>query len=621
MNQMGRMAVWRRQGASGSWCASWLCVLCCCLVWPLGAAPEFRIEAQFPIGQPARELGADSPPVAVARPGELISGLILIEQEAAGARNAIILDMAMDQAAHDAGLALDEALGGKVLSSSALAIRQTVDIPGKISPFLVQFQIKAPQTPGDYSVNLAVGLFEKSEISEIDESAGAMVRGELKIRVATPEQLAGAVEISRIHFPATAEGAPWTGRAGDVVAQPGVICQGLARIMGRQTGHNAYEPYAWIGVGVKNQWKELVTVMVEAGDVEPSAVSGQPSTSDSEIFSDENQNESVTGVARFNNQPEIRNLKFEISSFFAYDWWQENPRTLSQSSLLTLGPGEERVVALPLFVSPQTPAGRYAAAVRVRPSGGGEPLAAQAYHFRVERDRGGLAAFVIILAAVTGAGVLLLPAFLRRMLPRLYVRQMVLVSLFGALTVAGALLVNVVNSPLQGALGPFNAFVGGFFYRLMMAALWLSLLTLLPYRGVVTLTALLGYLIGGIFFGSFNPLDFILVGSGILYKETALMALGATRSLPPMGERDGAAAGPANLGAGFVWRVALALGMAEAASTFTSLALQMVFYRLYFAEWYVWSVVVLQSFGYMVIGVWLARGPARLVQRLSSPTL
>jgi hypothetical protein len=111
-------------------------------------------------------------------------------------------------------------------------------------------------------------------------------------------------------------------------------------------------------------------------------------------------------------------------------------------------------------------------------------------------------------------------------------------------------------------------------------------------------------------------MDFLLVGSGIVYKEFFLCVLGVTRSSKRLSNDS-----PVKIHSGFIWRTALALGFAEAASTWTSLALQIVFYRLYFADWYIWGVVTIQSFGYMVIGVILAQRLARLVHRISAPSL
>ena len=51
----------------------------------------------------------------------------------------------------------------------------------------------------------------------------------------------------------------------------------------------------------------------------------------------------------------------------------------------------------------------------------------------------------------------------------------------------------------------------------------------------------------------------------------------------------------------------LALGLADAASTFTSLALQAVFYRLFFAEWYIVLQVGVTGFLYTALGVYLGR--------------
>jgi hypothetical protein len=51
----------------------------------------------------------------------------------------------------------------------------------------------------------------------------------------------------------------------------------------------------------------------------------------------------------------------------------------------------------------------------------------------------------------------------------------------------------------------------------------------------------------------------------------------------------------------------IALGLADAASTFTSLTLNAVFYRLFFANWYIMLNVFVTGFIYTLIGVYLGR--------------
>lgn len=144
-------------------------------------------------------------------------------------------------------------------------------------------------------------------------------------------------------------------------------------------------------------------------------------------------------------------------------------------------------------------------------------------------------------------------------------------------------------------LGPFNCLVGGLLTEVMTYLLVTSILFLVPRVGAMTLAGLVTYVMGGVLFGSFGLTDVIFVGSSIAFRETLLFAFGVTR-LGPAREK------PPNLLA-----MMLALGLADAAGTFTSLALQAVFYRLFFADWYVLLQVAVTGFAYTAIGVYLGK--------------
>jgi hypothetical protein len=122
-----------------------------------------------------------------------------------------------------------------------------------------------------------------------------------------------------------------------------------------------------------------------------------------------------------------------------------------------------------------------------------------------------------------------------------------------------------------------------------------SILLLVPRVGAMTLAGLVTYVMGGVLFGSFGLTDVLFVGSAIAFREILLFGFGVTRLGPP-GPK------PPKL-----VPMMLALGLADAASTFTSLALQALFYRLFFAEWYIFLQVVVTGFLYTALGVYLGR--------------
>jgi hypothetical protein len=108
---------------------------------------------------------------------------------------------------------------------------------------------------------------------------------------------------------------------------------------------------------------------------------------------------------------------------------------------------------------------------------------------------------------------------------------------------------------------------------------------------------------GGILFGSFGLTDVVFVGSAIAFKEILLLAFGVTRFRdrpdPPR-----------------IVPMMIALGLADAAATFTGLALYGVFYRLFYADWYIVMNVVVTGFLYTAAGVWLGRGLGRSLRKV-----
>jgi hypothetical protein len=100
---------------------------------------------------------------------------------------------------------------------------------------------------------------------------------------------------------------------------------------------------------------------------------------------------------------------------------------------------------------------------------------------------------------------------------------------------------------------------------------------------------------GGILFGAFGLTDLLFMGSSVAFGELLLLAFGVTRLGEPR-------AGPPKL-----VPLMLALGAADAAATFTSIALQAVFYRLFFAPWYLVLQVAVTGFLYTVLGVYLGQ--------------
>jgi hypothetical protein len=121
-----------------------------------------------------------------------------------------------------------------------------------------------------------------------------------------------------------------------------------------------------------------------------------------------------------------------------------------------------------------------------------------------------------------------------------------------------------------------------------------TLLVLVPKPGTVTLVSIVRYLIGGLVFGGFTPVDLFYLGTSVVLLEAALYAAGVTRANGLLRRRD------VPLRSMIV--VVLVMALANAAVQYVTYCLNISFYRLYFAEWFIWLAVALDGFLYAAVG-------------------
>lgn len=261
----------------------------------------------------------------------------------------------------------------------------------------------------------------------------------------------------------------------------------------------------------------------------------------------------------------------------------------------TIPPGEVRGCVLPVFVAPETPAGNYLRRVRVSVLGRDAVLETLEGPLGVTRSHPLFSAWVLGISILSVTWLAFAVLLYRRIVGGLGVRVMVLLALLGSLQFCLHFVGGLVSNILYAVLGPFNCLVGGLLTEVLTYLLVTSILFLVPRVGAMTLAGIVTYLMGGIMFGSFGLTDILFVGSAIAFREVLLFVFGVTRF------RDGDR-GPPNILA-----MMLALGLADAASTFTSLALHSVFYRLFFADWFIVLQVGVTGFLYTMLGVFLGR--------------
>ena len=281
--------------------------------------------------------------------------------------------------------------------------------------------------------------------------------------------------------------------------------------------------------------------------------------------------------------------------FFAAPEFESTGGTGRIMAYAHVPPGQTQPCPLPVYVRAETPEGTYLRRIEIKPLGSDRTLEV------LEAPLGVVRSDLVFSGWVLGAAVLSLAwlgatlVLYRRIVESLGIRVLVLLALLGSLQFCLQFMGGLVSMVFYALLGPFNCLVGGLLTEVMTYLLVTSILFLVPRVGAMTLAGLVTYVMGAVLFGSFGLTDVIFVGSSIAFRETLLLAFGVTRFGP------GRAKPPSLLA------MMLALGLADAAGTFTSLALQAVFYRLFFANWYVFLQVVVTGFAYTAIGVYLGR--------------
>lgn len=262
------------------------------------------------------------------------------------------------------------------------------------------------------------------------------------------------------------------------------------------------------------------------------------------------------------------------------------------------------VASLPVYVNPALlEPERYPMTVAVLPLGGDEPILEENLELSVQ------AADPLAGMGVLATGVLALAAdlwVLRRL--RGWLQGNATSELMAIAMVGSALFVvggasDLLTVSLAALLGPFAPLLTGLVGDVGRIVLLGTLLGLQPRPGTLSLAVLSGWLLRGLTMGSFSATDVIYVGSSVAFGEGFAWMAGPSR-LRHWGEES----------EGRRWiRLSLAFGGASLFSTVTGFWIQMVFYRLYYAPWYLLMQAVLIGGLYPLMA---SRIAARLVGQL-----
>ncbi|GEM_PF-2300668 len=384
-------------------------------------------------------------------------------------------------------------------------------------------------------------------------------RAELTIRFIARQISGDDLSLVGWYLPTNSRGEAELERAGDSLALPDPLWIRVATWLGIPVViPDFYKPFTWQTLRLQNRSAEPLGLLLE------SRVIHQESGQDVEYFA----------------SPELQSTG-GTGKIVAYG---------------VVEPGGTENFVLPVYVRPGTPDGTYTRWITVRALGSDHVLMELEAPLGVMRSR---AVYSWWMVLTTGLSIIWLfgtAIFYRRMVQGLGVQRLVMLSLVGSLQFALQFAGQIVLTVLYAVLGPFNCLVGGLLTEVSTYLIVGAILFLVPRVGAMTLVGLVSYIMGMVLFGSFGILELVFVSSSIAFRELALLIFGVTSF--GARERKNTPCLPA---------MAVALGIADAATTFTSLVLQAVFYRLFFATWYVFLQVFVTGFLYTAIGVLLSR--------------
>ncbi|MBN1334701.1 MAG: hypothetical protein JXB39_01940 [Deltaproteobacteria bacterium] len=383
----------------------------------------------------------------------------------------------------------------------------------------------------------------------------------LRPRSLSATEAAGHLEIEDVRFPADAWGRAWRARRSDRVDLPSPWWHALLARAGlgiRARPDQA--PWAWQAVTLTNTARTDLPVVLEAVVLDPSG----------------------TPAPAF--RPRLR---------------EAEGGTGTVAALLSVPAGGSATAALPLFVDDDllpAEASSWTRRIAVLPLGGDEALLVEERPLHARR--GNTWATLGLLHALGSAlvGLALLMARTGGWLRAARTSDLVTLALFGTLGFVASVASQLLGMAVGAILGPFSPLLTGLVDDVFRVALLATLVTLLPRPGTIALAVLLAFLMRGLAMGSFHPLDLVALGTSVAWLEGTLFLVGATRS-PGWHDRSrwGRRIG-----------LAVAFSVAGMASTLGNLAMSAVFYRLWYASWYVFALLALPSGIYMVLACWLA---------------
>ncbi|BBB89420.1 hypothetical protein [Methylomusa anaerophila] len=399
-----------------------------------------------------------------------------------------------------------------------------------------QIQLKAPQAGGKPVIAAQVNLDNGREQWQLTAKSA--------VQVATIADISSKIRVGEVLIPVD-----FTGRF-DPKANSGSLIYAppnrLEKIMGGTPDGRRLddEPFAFAGIQVHNDGDEHVLALITGKITDPS---------DGKL------------AAAFTSPPHKN-----AGLGYSYGVADIAPHSVSQ-------------VILPIYINENIAvAGNYLFRTEASVFGVNQVICRTETNLQLvtRNEKAVIITMIMFLVALLGVAWLLLKQ--EAALARFTTKELVIVSLFGTVTFVTVNLPQTVVWDITHVIfGPFSFLVTGFISQTMLYALLVALVVLLPRPGAISLMIIVRFILNGFIFGHFSPVLLLNYAVLAVCLEGALFATGITRNTGG----DPVAAGKA-LVAGLV------CGLVDTVSSYMNFMAYMTLYRLFYADWYIYAVLV-----------------------------
>ena len=218
-------------------------------------------------------------------------------------------------------------------------------------------------------------------------------------------------------------------------------------------------------------------------------------------------------------------------------------------------------------------------------------------------------ALLISLLAIIGSsiGFAVVLRFHERIFAGFTTKQIIVIALFGTTIFVGVMVPSTLFLNLiRAVLGPISVLLTGLINETLYYALLTALLIYISGNpeeatrqgkgsGVILLVSAVRLLLSGVTFGLFTPMAIVYTGTSVLLLETGFLFVRGRNIL--------------------AW--AVVLGLCDAIAVYVDFQLSILFYRLFYADWYIVLRILIEGFVYTFIGVLLGARLGRGLWRVA----